>query len=99
MYRITLLTKKTKKLGKRSTIKAQQIIKILVHNTTSAMFQNKKLKLDATSEITEVVKLAPCASNCTFSTSGIVAPSDLHVLHFQAYCLLQLKPHHLFCNQ
>ena len=36
------------------------------------MFQNKKLKRNATYAIAEVAKVALCASNCTLPTSGKV---------------------------
>ena len=57
MYRTALLTEK-KKNWKRSAIKAQQILKSLVRNPTSAMFQNKKLKRNATFAIAEVAEVA-----------------------------------------
>ena len=66
MHRITLLIEKKKKL------KAQKILKALVRNATSAMFQNKKLKCNATSAIAEVVEVALCASNCALPTSAIM---------------------------
>ena len=50
MYRIALLPKKN--------LKAQQILKTLVHNATSAMFQNKKLKRNTTFAIAEVAEVA-----------------------------------------
>ena len=59
MYRIALLTEKT--------LKAQQILNALFRNATSAMFQNKKLKRNATYAIAEV---ALCASNCALPTSA-----------------------------
>ena len=34
------------------------------------MFQNKKLKRNATSAIAEVAEVALCASNCALPTSG-----------------------------
>ena len=68
MTRIALLTEK--KFGKRCAIKAQQILKTLVRNVTSAMFQNKKLKRSATSAIAEVEEVALCASDCALPTSG-----------------------------
>ena len=49
-----------------SAIKAQQILKTVVRNATSAMFQNKKLKRNATSAIAEVAEVALRASNCAF---------------------------------
>ena len=55
-YRNALLTKK---IWKRSAIKAQQIFKTLVHNATSAMHKNKKLKCKATSAIAEVALCPP----------------------------------------
>ena len=58
MYRTALLTEK--KNWKRSAIKPQQILKALFRNTTSAMFQNKKLKRNATSAIAEVAEVALC---------------------------------------
>ena len=56
MYRIALLTEKNFK----SAIKAQQILQTLVRNATSTMFQNKKLKRNPTSAITEVAEVALC---------------------------------------
>ena len=47
---------------KRTAIKAQQVLKILVSNATSAMFQNKKLKRNATSAIAEIAEVARCSS-------------------------------------
>ena len=73
MYRIALLIEKnfeSAALLKRSAIKVQQILKALFRNATSAMFQNKKLKRNATSAIAEVAEVALCASNCALPTSG-----------------------------
>ena len=67
MYKIALLTEK--KNWKRSAIKAQQILKILVRKATSAMFQNKKLKRNAISAIAEVAEVALCAFNCALPIS------------------------------
>ena len=50
-------------------MKAQQILKALFRNATSAMFQNKKLKRKATSAIAEVAEVALCSSNCALPTS------------------------------
>ena len=69
MYRIALLSEK-KKL-KCSVIKVQQILKTLIRNATSAMFQNKKLMCNATCAIAEVAEVALCAFNCTLPTSVI----------------------------
>ena len=63
MYRIALLREKKK-------LKAQQILKALFRNTTSAMIQNKKLKRNATYAIAEVAEVALCASNCALPTSA-----------------------------
>ena len=54
----------------RTAIKAQQILKALFRNATSAMFQNKKLKRNATYAIAEVAEVVLCASNCALPTSG-----------------------------
>ena len=51
-------------------MKAQQILKALFRNATSAMFQNKKLKRNATYAIAEVAEVALCASNCALPTSA-----------------------------
>ena len=59
MYGIVLLTEKKK-------LKAQQILKALFRNATSAWFQNKKLKHNTTYAIAEV---ALCDSNCALPTS------------------------------
>ena len=59
MYRIVLQPKKI--------FKAQQILKTFVRNATSAMFENKKIKRNATSAIAEV---ALCVSNCALPTSA-----------------------------
>ena len=48
----------------------QQILKALFRNATSAMFQNKKLKRNATSAIAEVAEVALCASDCALPTSA-----------------------------
>ena len=61
MYIIALLTEKMSE----STTKAQQVLKTLGRNSTSAKFQNKKLKRNATSTFADV---ALCASNCAVST-------------------------------
>ena len=58
MYRIALLTEK--KNLKPCAIKPQQILKTLLRNATSAKFQNKKLKRNATSAIAEFVEVALC---------------------------------------
>ena len=68
MYRIALLTEK--KNWKCSAIKVQQILKTLVRNATSAMFQNKKLKRNTTSAIAEVAEVALCSFNCALATSN-----------------------------
>ena len=47
--------------SKRTAIKAQQVLKTLVSNATSAMFKNKKLKRK-TSAIAEIAEVARCAS-------------------------------------
>ena len=73
MYRIALLTKKNFESAtqlKRNPIKAQQILKALFRNATSAMFQSKKLKRNATYAIAEVAEVALCASKCALPTSG-----------------------------
>ena len=49
MYRIALLTEKTK-----IESAAQQIFKTLVHNATFAMLQNKKAKASAAFAIAEL---------------------------------------------
>ena len=41
----------------------------LFRNATSAMFQTKKLKRNATYAIAEVAEVALCASNCALPTS------------------------------
>ena len=46
-----------KKNWKCGAIKVQQIFNALVRNATSAMFQNKKLKRNATSAIAEVAEV------------------------------------------
>ena len=51
-------------------IKAQQNLKTLARNVTSAMFQNKKLKRNTTSAIAKVAKVALCAYDCALPTSG-----------------------------
>ena len=56
-----------KKLWMRSAIKAQQNLKTLVRNATSAMFKIEKLKRSATFTI---AKVALWASNCAFPTSA-----------------------------
>ena len=38
------------------------------------MFQNKKLKRNATYAIAEVAEVALCASNCALPTSGAITP-------------------------
>ena len=93
MYRIVLLAAKKRK---RSAIKAQQILKTLVRNATFTMFQNKKLKHNATSAFAEVAKVVLCSSTCAYSPRAAL---DLHVFHFQACCLLHSKPQQLFGNQ
>ena len=55
---------------KRSAIKAHQILKTLVRNATFVMFENKKLKHNATSAIAEVAEVALCAFNCALPNSG-----------------------------
>ena len=67
MYRIAFLTEK---IFESNAIKAQQILKALFRSATSAMFQNKKLKRNATYANAEVVEVALCASNCALLTSG-----------------------------
>ena len=54
----------------RTAIKAQQNLKALFRNATSAMFQNKKLKRNATYAIAEVAEVVLCASNCALPTSA-----------------------------
>ena len=49
-----------KKIWKRSAIKAQLILKTLDSHVTSTMFQDKKLKCNATSAIAEVAEVALC---------------------------------------
>ena len=66
MYRIALKTEE--KNWKLSAIKAQQILKTLVRHATSTMFQNKKLKLNATFAIAEVAEVALWTSNCALPT-------------------------------
>ena len=61
MYRIALLTKK---FLKAQRIKAQQNLKTLVRNATSAMFQNKKVKREATFAIAEVAEVALLIALC-----------------------------------
>ena len=58
MHKIALLTEK--KNWKPNATKAQQILKNLVRNAISALFQNKKLKRNATSAIAEVAEVALC---------------------------------------
>ena len=70
MYRIALLIEKN--FWKRNALKAQQILKALFRKATSAMFQNKKLKRNATYAIVEVAEVALCASNCALPTSGVM---------------------------
>ena len=51
--------------------KAQQLLRTLVHNPTSVMFQNKKLNRNATYAIAEVAEVAFCPSAillCIFIT-------------------------------
>ena len=61
MYRAALLTEKNLKC---SAIKAQQILKTLVRNATSAMFQSRKLKRNATFAIAEVAEVALLIALC-----------------------------------
>ena len=56
MYRIALETEK--KFGNRSAIEAQQILKTLVRHVTSTMFQNKKLKCNASFAVAKVAEVA-----------------------------------------
>ena len=49
----------------------QQLLKALFRNATSAMFQNKKSKHNATYAIAEVAEVALCDSNCALPTSAI----------------------------
>ena len=60
MYRIALLTEK----NFESAIKAQQILKTLVCNATSAIFKNKKLKHNATFAIEKVAEVALLIALC-----------------------------------
>ena len=64
MYRIEFSTEKKKKKSKHNAIKVQQILKTLVRNATSAMFENKKLKRNATSTIAEVAEVALLIALC-----------------------------------
>ena len=77
-----LLTEKKK--WKRSAIKSQQMLKTVVRNATTAMFQNKKLKRNPTSAVAEVAEVALCASNCALLTSTIpYTEIPLHGWHFR----------------
>ena len=60
-------------------MKAQQILKALFRNATSALFQNKKLKRNTTYAIAEV---ALCGCYCALPTSGRenVQPTDSFIL-------------------
>ena len=61
MYRIALLTEKN--FESAAQLKRNKFFKTLVRNATFAMFQNKKLKRNATSAIAEVAEVALCASS------------------------------------
>ena len=64
---------------KAQPIKAQQILKTLVSSTTSATFQNKKLKRSATYAIADIAEVVLCASNCALPTSVIVKQRLLYL--------------------
>ena len=49
------------------------------------MFQNKKLKRNATSAIAEVAEVALCASNCALRTSDILLVYLLMLIFYKAY--------------
>ena len=54
------------------------------------MFQNKKLKRNATYTIAEVAEVALCASNCALPTSDII---HIHIMFkLVEECILPLNP-------
>ena len=67
----------------------QQILKSLVRDATSTMFQNKKLKSNATSAIAEVGEVVLCASNFALPTSGADCCAVAFNVNFNvAFCLI-----------